>query len=110
MNLMKGITGYRGLRERKRGEDWERIWKRFGDAKHSSQELKKEGEIKLLTVCRCLAMQTDFSFASSFQISFKTHCTPANCHKKSFIKRILLGVSAGWTIRKLIDQPKTCTP
>jgi hypothetical protein len=26
MNLMKGITGYRGLRERKRGEDWERIW------------------------------------------------------------------------------------
>ena len=49
------------IRERKRGEDWERIWKRFGDAKHSSQELKKEGEIKLLTVCRCLAMQTDFS-------------------------------------------------
>jgi len=33
MNLMKGITGYRGLRERKRGEDWERIWKRFGDTK-----------------------------------------------------------------------------
>jgi len=27
MNLMKGITGYRGLRERKRGEDWERIWR-----------------------------------------------------------------------------------
>ena len=25
MNLMKGITGYRGLRERKRGEDWEII-------------------------------------------------------------------------------------
>jgi len=35
------------IRERKRGEDWERIWKRFGDAKHSSQELKKEGEAKL---------------------------------------------------------------
>ena len=39
MNLMKGITGYRGLRERKRGEDWEMIWKRFEDAKHNSQEL-----------------------------------------------------------------------
>jgi hypothetical protein len=38
MNLMKGITGYRGLRERKRGEDWERIWKRFGDTKLNSQE------------------------------------------------------------------------
>ena len=31
MNLMKGITGYRGLRERKRGEDWEIIWKRLGE-------------------------------------------------------------------------------
>jgi hypothetical protein len=41
MNPMKGITGYRGLRERKRGEDWERIWERFGDAKQNSQELER---------------------------------------------------------------------
>jgi len=51
MNLMKGITGYRGLRERKRGEDWERIWKRFGDTKLNSQELEKQGEINLPKEC-----------------------------------------------------------
>jgi hypothetical protein len=51
MNLMKGITGYRGLRERKRGEDWERIWKKFRDAKHNSQELEKQGEVILPKEC-----------------------------------------------------------
>jgi len=29
------------IRERKREEDWERIWKRFGDAKHNSRELER---------------------------------------------------------------------
>jgi hypothetical protein len=28
------------IRERKRGEDWERIWKRFEDAKHNSREVE----------------------------------------------------------------------
>ena len=51
MNLMKGITGYRGLRKRKRGEDWERIWKRFGDAKRNSQKLEKEREADLPKEC-----------------------------------------------------------
>ena len=39
------------IRERKRGEDWERIWKRFGDAKLNSQELEKQGEINLPKEC-----------------------------------------------------------
>ena len=51
MNLMKRITAYRVLRERKRGEDWERIWKKFRDAKHNSQELEKQGEINLPKEC-----------------------------------------------------------
>ena len=51
MNLMKGITGYRGLRERKRGEDWERIWKRFGDAKQNSRELERQREANLPKEC-----------------------------------------------------------
>jgi len=29
------------IRKKKTGEDWERIWKRFGDAKHNSQELER---------------------------------------------------------------------
>jgi hypothetical protein len=29
------------IRERKRGEDLERIWKRFGDAKQNSRELER---------------------------------------------------------------------
>jgi len=29
------------IRKRKRGEDWERIWKKFGDAKHNIQELER---------------------------------------------------------------------
>ena len=41
MNLMKGITGYRGLRERKRGEDWERIWRGLGDKKQSTPGKRK---------------------------------------------------------------------
>ena len=36
------------IRERKRGEDWERIWKRFGDTKQNSRELEKEKEIEVL--------------------------------------------------------------
>jgi hypothetical protein len=33
------------IRERKRGEDWEMIWKRFGDAKHNNQELEREADL-----------------------------------------------------------------
>ena len=51
MNLMKGITGYRGLRERKRGEDWERICRGLGNAKHNSQGLERQREIKLPKEC-----------------------------------------------------------
>ena len=29
------------IRERKRGEEWERIWKRFEDAKQNIQELER---------------------------------------------------------------------
>ena len=39
------------IRERKRGEDWEIIWKRFGDAKHNSQKLERKGEINLPKEC-----------------------------------------------------------
>jgi hypothetical protein len=39
------------IRERKRGEDWEMIWKRFGDAKHNSQKLERKGEINLPKEC-----------------------------------------------------------
>jgi len=32
-------------------KDWERIWKKFRDAKHNSQELEKQGEINLPKEC-----------------------------------------------------------
>jgi hypothetical protein len=39
------------IRERKRGEDWEMIWKRFGDTKHNSLELEKQREADLPKEC-----------------------------------------------------------
>jgi hypothetical protein len=39
------------IRERKRGGDWEMIWKRFGDAKHNNRELEREAESNLPKEC-----------------------------------------------------------
>ena len=39
------------IRKKKTGEDWEKIWKRFGNTKQNNRELERKGEINLPKEC-----------------------------------------------------------